>query len=149
MSVNELQRIPVAGDDDTVPVLLTAFFANSADNVICLPPLGGVDGNVHGGKHLLHKGHLLGQFLRHTVAIGLIALVAFMPEGGAMEIEGHAYRVRIFFLLHALQNVQEPVDGMGVESLPGCQRLHAEIGPVDDAVAIQNHEFHTFLHFAP
>ena len=38
---------------------------------------------------------------------------------------------------------------MGVESIPGGQGLYAEVGPVDDAIAVQDHQFHTFLHFTP
>ena len=102
MVVNELQGIPVTGDDNAVPIFLAAFFAHGADDVVGLPALGRVDGDIHGGEHLLHNRHLLSQFLGHSVAVGLIALVAFMPEGGAVEIEGHADSVRALLLLHAL-----------------------------------------------
>ena len=66
-----------------------------------------------------------------------------------MEVEGNTDRIRLLFFLHFLQNVQKSIDGMGVQAIPGGQRSYAKIGPVDDRVAIQNHQFHTFLHFAP
>ena len=137
--VNELQTVPVAGDNDALPAIVGADFAHGADDIIRLPPFTGIDGNVHGGEHLLHNGHLLGQLLRHAVAGGLVALIALMAEGGAVEVEGHADRVRLLLLLHPLQNVQESIYGMGEEPLPGGQGLDPEVGPVDDAVAVQDH----------
>ena len=137
--VNELQTVPVAGDNDALPAIVGADFAHGADDIIRLPPFTGIDGNVHGGEHLLHNGHLLGQLLRHAVAGGLVALIALMAEGGPMEVEGHADRVRLLLLLHPLQNVQESIYGMGEEPLPGGQGFDPEVGPVDDAVAVQDH----------
>ena len=139
MVVDELQTVPVAGDDDAVPPVVGADFPHGADHVVGLPALTGVDGDIHGGEDLFHHRHLLGQFFGHAVTVGLVAIVFHMPEGGAVEVKGHTDRVGILFLLHPLQNVQKAVDGVGIQPVPGGQRLHAEEGPVDNTVAIQNH----------
>ena len=139
MLVNELQAVPVSGDDDALPVLFTAELPHGADHVIGLPAFRGINGDVHGGEHLLHNGHLDCQLIGHAVAVGLVALIFQVPEGGAVEVEGHAYRIGLLLLLHPLQNVQKSVDGIGIQPIPGGQRLDAEEGPVDDAVAVQNH----------
>ena len=66
-----------------------------------------------------------------------------------MEVKGHAHRLGLLLLLHPFQNVEESVNGVGVQSVPGGQGLDAEIGAVNDTVAVQNQQLHTFLHFAP
>ena len=75
ISVDQLQRIPVAGDDDALPVLLRANLAHGADDVIGLPALTLIDGNIHRPQNVLHNGHLLHQLLGHGMTGGLIALV--------------------------------------------------------------------------
>ena len=83
------------------------------------------------------------------MAVGLIAVVFQMPEGGAVEVKGDADGLRLFLLLHLFQNIQKAVDGVGVQSIPGGQGSDSEIGPVDDTVSVQNQQLHTFLHLAP
>ena len=149
ISVDQLQGIPVAGDDDTLPVLLRANLAHGADDVISLPALTLIDGNIHRPQNVLHNGHLLRQFLGHGMAGSLVAIVFQVPEGGAVEVEGHAHRLGLLLLLHPFQNVEKAVNGVGIQPVPGGQGLDAEIGAVNDAVAVQNQQLHTFLHFAP
>ena len=78
-------------------------------------PLALQDGNVHGPEDLLQKGHLLGQLLGHPMAGGLIAVVPQVAEGGALEVKGHADPIGALLLLHALQDVQEAKNGVGVQ----------------------------------
>ena len=134
--INELQTVPVAGDDNTLPSLLRADFPHSTDHIVGFPPLAFIYGNVHGPEHILHNGHLHRQLLRHTFSGGLVPIIAQMPEGGAMEVKGHTNRIGLLLLLHPLQNVQEAVNGVGVQPLPGGQGPHAEERPVDDAVSV-------------
>ena len=134
--IDQLQTVPVAGDNDALPALFRADSPYGADHVIGLPALAFVDGDVHGPEHILHNGHLHGKLLGHSLPGGLVAVEAQMAEGGPMEVKGHAYRLGLLLLLHPLQNVQEAVDRMGVQSLPGGQGPHAEERPVDDAVSV-------------
>ncbi len=134
--VDELQRIPVAGDNDALPVVLRADPAHGADDIVGLPALALVDGDVHGPEDVLHNGHLLAQLLGHGMAGGLIARVFQVAEGGGVEVKSHAHRLGLLLLLHPFQNVQKAVDGMGAQPLPGGQGLYAEKGTIDDAVAV-------------
>ena len=147
--INELEGVPVAGDHHALPAVVGADAAHGADDIIGLPSLTFVNGDVHGPEHVLHDGHLHGQLLGHTVAGGLVSIVLEVAEGGAVEVEGDAYCVGLFFLFGLFQNIQEAIDGMGIQTLPGGQRTNAEIRPVNDGVAVQDQQFHTFLHLAP
>ena len=147
--IDELQGVPVAGDDDALPPVVGADLAHSADNIISLPALTFVDGDIHSPEHVLHDGHLLGQFLRHAMPVGLIAVVFQVTEGWAMKVKSHGNSLRLLFLLHPFQNVQETVNGMGIKPLPGGKGLHTKIGTVNNTVAVQDQQLHTFLHLAP
>ena len=153
--IHQLQAVAVAGEDDALPALPAADVRHSADDVVGLPALTFVDGDIHGGKDLLHHGHLHGKLLGHPVAGRLVALVLQMAEGGAVEVKGNAQGVGLFLHRDLLQNIQEAEDGVGIQALPGGQRPHAVKGAVDDAVAIQYHQLHsvppiyTRFHFAP
>ena len=75
ISVDQLQGIPVAGDDDALPVLPGADLAHGADDIIGLPALTLIDGNIHRPQNVLHNGHLLRQLLGHGMTGGLVAVV--------------------------------------------------------------------------
>ena len=73
--VDQLEGIPVAGDDHALPVLPGADFAHGTDDIVGFPALTLVDGNVHRPQDVLHNGHLLRQFLGHGMTGGLVAVV--------------------------------------------------------------------------
>ena len=70
------------------------------------------------------------------MTVGFIALVFQMAKCGAVEVKGHADGLRLFLLLHALQNIQKAVNRMGIQPLPGGQGTHTEKGAVNDTVAV-------------
>ena len=144
MAVNKLQAVPVAGDNHAVPADLSAALAHGADHIVSFPALTGINGDIHGAEHLLHHRHLHGQFLRHGVARGLIAVVAQMAEGGAVEVKSHAQGVGLLLMLHLLQNIQKAVNGVGVHAVFCRQQPHPVKGAVNDAVAVKDHQFHSF-----
>ena len=109
-----------------------------ADDIIGLPALGGVDGDIHGGKDFLHDGHLLCQLLGHPVPGGFVAVVLEVSEGGALQIEGHTDGLGLLFLLHTVENVQKTVDRVGKQAVPGGQRFDTVVGPVDDRVSVKD-----------
>ena len=147
--VDELQGVPISRNDDALPAVIRADFCHRADDIIRLPTLTFIDGNVHSPEHILHHRHLLSQLFGHSVAGGLVAIVFQVSEGRPVKVKGYGNGLGLLLLLHPLQNVQEAVDGVGVKPLPVGQGLHAEIGTVNDAVAVQDQQLHTFLHLAP
>ena len=134
--IDQLETVPVAGDDHALPAFRGADSPYGADHIVGLPALAFVDRDVHGPQHILHNGHLHGQLFGHPLPGGLVAVIAQVPEGGAVKVKGHADRLGLLLLFHPLQDVQEAVDGMGVQPIPGGQRPHAEERPVDDAVSV-------------
>ena len=136
MFINQLQGIPVSGNNDALPPLLGANFSHCSDHVVSFPALTFVDGDIHRPQYVLHDGHLHGQLFRHAMAVCLIAVILFMPERGAMEVKGHANGLGLLFLIHPFQNIEEAVNGVGIQAVPGGQRLDAKVRPVNYAVAV-------------
>ena len=116
--VDQLQRVPVAGDNDALPALLGTNLCCRTNDIVRFPALTLIDGNVHCPQNVLHNRHLLRQFLGHTVTVGFVAFILQMAEGRAMEVEGHGNGFRLLLLFHSLQNIQKAVDGVGVEAVP-------------------------------
>ena len=126
--------------------------------------LGG--GAAHAGGHQLHRGvichqlegifvpgdddrvppgarvrHLAGQLLGHGLALGLIALVGQVAEGGGLAVKGDAQGLGLLLVQQLVQNIQKAKHGVGGLARPGGQvRAHAVKGPVDDGVAVQDHQ---------
>ena len=134
--VNELQTVPVTGNSHTFPIVIGANSAHGADHIVRFPALAGVDRDIHSSQDFLHHRHLHRQFLRHTMAGSLVAVILQMSEGGAMEVKGNANRIRLFFLFHALQNIEEAVNGMGIKPLTIGKGLHTKIGTIYDGVTV-------------
>ena len=59
-----------------------------------------------------------------------------------MDVEGDAQRVGALLRRQAQEGGEKAEDGVGVEPVPGGEGPDAVIGPVDDAVAVNGHQFH-------
>ena len=134
--INKLQTVPVAGNNDTLPLIVGADSAYGTNNIVCFPSLAFVNGNIHGPQNVLHHRHLHGKFFRHAMSVCLIAVILQVTEGGAVKIKGNADRFRLLFLFHLLQNVQKTVNGMGIKPLPCGKGPHTKIGSVNNTVAV-------------
>ena len=136
MAVNQLQAVPVAGENHAIPVRLTADTSHGTDHIVGLPAPALVDGDVHGTEHILHHGHLHSQLFRHAVTGSLVAVVLFMAEGGVVEVEGHADRIGLLLMLRTLEDIQKAVNSVGKQAISGSQSTDAVEGTVDDAVTV-------------
>ena len=139
---DELQGVLVPGDDHRVPPRRGVPHRDGADQIVGLPPLQLVAWDVHGVQDLLQDGHLGGQLIGHPLALGLIALIGQMPEGGAPPIEGDAQGVGPLLIHQLLQDGEKAVDGVGGCAVPGGEHPNAVKGPVDDGIAVDDHELH-------
>ena len=141
-AADELEAVPVAGDDLAAPAGGGALFRRRAEDVVGLPARRLQPADAHLLQHALEHGHLRRQVVRHRLALGLIARVLPVAEGRLRQVEGHAERVRRALLQQPLQNGEKAVNGVGRRAVRRVQRPHAVVRAVDDAVAVQYHQLH-------
>ena len=139
---DELEGVPVPGDDDGLPPGGGVPHRDGAQKVVGLPAVQLVAGDVHGVQHVLQNGHLDGQLVRHPLALGLVALIGQMPEGGGLPVKADAQGVGGLLVQQLLQDGEEAVDGVGGGAVPGGEHPDPEKGPVDDGIAVDGHELH-------
>ena len=140
--VHQLQAVAVAGRQQRRAALRLAGGGQRAQNIVGLPA-----GSTHLHKAQLvqqrfqHR-HLLGQFLGHAVAGGLVAVVGFVAERRRALIPGDGHGVGRVGRQQVEQDILEPVDGVCVAAVLRRQQLDAKKRPVHQAVAVQYHQFH-------
>ena len=76
------------------------------------------------------------------MAGGLVAVVGVVTEGGRALVPGDGDSVRFVGRQQVEQDILEAVDSVGVAAILRRQQLDAEKRAVDQAVAVQDHEFH-------
>ena len=109
----KLQAVLVAGDDHAVPALFFTNRGRRAEDVVRLVALPLVTPYAHVVQQLFQQRHLHRELLRHALALGLVALVGSVAEGGRLEVEADAERVRFLLVQQALENGQETVNRVG------------------------------------
>ena len=139
---DELQAVLVAGDHHAVPAVRLAPAGDGADQVVGLPALLLIAGNVQGVQYLFQHRHLDLELLRHGLAGGLVGLRRLVAEGGGVDVKGDAQGVRRLLPLQPEEGGEEAEDGVGVESVPCGEGADAVVGPVENAVAVDDHELH-------
>ena len=140
--VHQLEGVLVAGDDDGLPALPLVDGGNGADEVVGLPAGKLIAGNVHGVQHLPDNGKLGGQVLGHGLALRLILSIGQVAEGRRLQVKGTAQGVGVFLLHQLEQNIEKTEDGVGGSPIPGGQGANAVKGPVQDGVAVNDHQLH-------
>ena len=143
---DELQGVLVSRHHHAVPILGLALAGDGTDEVVCLPALQLVAGDAQGVQDLLHHRDLDPELLRHGFAGGLVALLRLVAEGRRVEVEGDAESVGLLLLPQAEEGGEEAEDRVGIEPIPGGEGADAVKRPVEDAVAVDDHELHGCLH---
>ena len=139
---DKLKAVLVPGDDDTVVSLLLGDAGERAQNVIRLIARQLQMGHAHHVQQVLQHRHLYRQFLGHGLALGLIEVIAPMPESRFPPVKGDADCLRLLILIEMLKNRKKAVNGVGRRAVRGVQLANAEEGTVHDAVSVDEHEFH-------
>ena len=140
---HQLQGVLIPGDNDRLPAGLTVQGGDGPQQVVRLPAVQLVQGDIHCPQHVLQQGHLAGQLLRHFLALGLVGREGQVPEGGGRPVEGDAQRVGLILGEQLVEDVQKAEDGVGGLARLGGQRLADPVkGPVEDGVSVQDHQFH-------
>ena len=148
MLVDQLQRVPIAGDDHAVPVRPAALLADRADHVVGFPAFAFKDGDAHGAQNILHHRQLHGKLIRHRVTRRLVAVIGQMAERRRLEVERHAQGVGLLLRPELFENIQKTVDRVCKKAVFRRERPHAVVGAVDHAVSIENHQLHGQNSFA-
>ena len=135
-AVHQLQAVPVAGCQQCSAACLFTGSGESAQDVVCFPA-GLADLNKpQVGQQFFQYRHLLGQFLGHAVAGGLVSVVGSMAEGGGFFIPRNGNGIRLLGRQQIQQNILEAVNGIGITAVLCGKHLDAEKCPVHQAVAV-------------
>jgi hypothetical protein len=86
---------------------------------------------------------LAGQLFGHGSALGLVSLVSKVAEGLGPHIKADADLLRLFLLQQLEQHIDKPIYGVGIQSVLVGQQPHCVKGPVNQAVAVDGHQFHS------
>ena len=136
--VDELQVVPVPGDDQHRQPLLPGLLDQGGDQVVGLVP-GDLDHrDPQGGQHLPDQRHLGAEVVGGGPAVGLVAVVDVVAVGGPAQVEADRDPVRREVAEQLDQHGGEAVDDVG--QLPGGRLQVAgqgEEGPVGEAVPVQ------------
>jgi len=134
---HKLQAVAVACGDDALVAARFACGGKRAQNIVCLKALARHHAVAKARQKLLQNGKLAGQLLRHALALGLVAVVHFVAEGGGLQVEGDGHLVRLHFCLQLQKDIHKAHKGIGVAAVLRGEHLDAVKGAVHDAVAVQ------------
>ena len=140
--VHKLQAVAVTGSQQRRAARGLARCGQRAENIVGLPARLADLHKAKVGQQLLQNRHLLGQLLGHAVAGGLVAVVGGVAERRRALIPRDGDGVGLVRRQQVEQYILEAVDGVGVAAILRRQQLDAEKRAVDQAVAVQDHEFH-------
>ena len=65
-----------------------------------------------------------------------------MAEGGGLPVEGDAQGVGLLLVQQLEQDVDKAIDGVGGLPVLGGKHPYTVKGPVDEGIAVNDHEFH-------
>ncbi len=87
--VDELQRVPVAGDDEDLHAQGRALGGERGDDVVGLVPGGGDPGDGQGVAHLVDEADLPDEVRGRLGSSRLVLGVLGVPEGRRRQVPGH------------------------------------------------------------
>ena len=134
---HQLQAVPVPGGDEALAALPLAGGGQGAQDVVGLPPLAGDNAVAQVSEQLLQHRQLLGQFLRHALAVCLVPGVGLVAEGGGLAVKGDGHPAGGGLVQQLFQHGEKAVNAVGKVPGLGGEQLDAVKGPVQNAVAVQ------------
>ena len=139
--VDELQHVPVAGDDHRPDPLALRLLGQRGEDVVGLEALLLQAREAEGGDEVLEVGPLLLQQVRHRLAPRLVLLVVLVPEGALARVPGYDDVGGSELGQHLEEHRGEAVQSVGGKALAGGDRLgQREVGAVREAVAVDEKE---------
>ena len=142
----QLIAVAVAGDNQAVHAGFLAQAADGAQNVVGLVAAQAQLGDVHAFENFARRRNLRAHFLRRGRAAGLVGLVAQVPEGGGVLVEGHGAIGRLFLREHLEQHRKKAVYGVGVLPLAVVHQGKRVERAIQQAVSVHKHDFFRHKH---
>ena len=68
-----------------------------------------------------------------------------MPEGRSVQIEGKGDRIGLLLFDEFINNIEEAVNRIGIDALPGGEQPYPVKGTIDDTIGIKGKDFHESL----
>ena len=147
MRADQLQIVAVAGQQHAVLARVRTDLRERTEDIVRLPARAGHDRIAHGLQNLLRIRQLLGELLRHSLAVRLVAFNRLVPEGLFLAVKCNDDLLGFGIVRGAQQNIEKAVDRVCENALVIGQRLDAVKRTVQDAVSVHNHQFHGYAPF--
>ena len=141
-AADQLQAVPVAGDDYAVVAVLVRAAADRADQVVRLVARQFAARQPHRVQHFFHHRQLRCQLIRHALARGLIRIKLQVAEGLFLYIKADHRAVGLFVVLQLKQRGKEAIHRIGGQPLVVGELPHAVKRAVEYTVAVYHHDFH-------
>ena len=85
--MSKLERIPVAGGNETLVAVFSATGGKCAENIVCLPALALYGFYSQKMKKIFDNRHLRAKLVGHCVSACLVGVIHFMPECRGVNIK--------------------------------------------------------------
>ena len=144
-AADQLEAVPVTGDDHAGVAVLVRAAADGAEQVIRLVACLFAAGNAQSIEHLLCNRQLRRQLIRHPLAGGLIGVEFKVAEGFLLHVKADDGAVGLLLVLQFEQRSQKAVYGVGRQSLVVGQLPDTVKRAVEYAVAVYHHDFHVYF----
>ena len=123
---DQLERVPVAGDDEGVHALGFCLGGERRDDVVRLVACRGQPADAERVEHLEDQADLAAELVRGLGAARLVLDVLLVPEGRLAAVERHRHVRRLFVAQHVDQHRGEPVDGVRGQAGGRGEVLHRQ-----------------------
>ena len=87
---DQLEGVLVSSNDHCCPAGGSILHRDGPDEIVRLPAVQFIHGDIHSRQNLFQQRHLAGQLIWHPLPLGLIALIGQVPEGGGLSVKGNA-----------------------------------------------------------
>ena len=108
---DQLCHVLVTGTDQHRQLLLGRLAGQGADHVIGLDPFHHQEGEAHRLDHLMDRGDLAAQIVRHAGTGRLVLGIDVVAEGLALGIKHHGHMTVRILLAQAAHHVGHDTDG--------------------------------------
>ena len=118
---DQLRHVLVAGADEHRQLFLGRLTGQGADHVVSLHPFDHQEGETHCLDHLVDRGDLAAQIVRHAGACCLVFGIDVVTEGLALGVEHHGHVAVGVLLAKAAHHVGHDTDGAARQAGRGAQ----------------------------